>query len=365
MYLTLNMLCPAMGKTLLSMALLILLICFALLIRDYELNEELAAHEKYSYEAPHVTVSTEHLKDELDLLVVITGGWSLPMYKDDTHALYLDDILQNYVQVCESGFRPTVVLATYDSIDSTWMNQVIDAKSRFCYRIQKKVDVLIESFPFNVASGFGTAGDLAIRHREIFVRELQNFDLFVSQENDVKLTDRNLHYFVSAYRDLMLQTGLKFHPALFVYEKLNGHRYADWCLRYGKIIRIGDKEYFHGGHLGVSCCAYIGFRRTLLDLMPPNNSAWFDVSLVKNASWGVLNLKYIPVFPLDHLEDAGFHHMPNKYVRLASPVKAGETEHHQFGQCTLGEAAYIFSKCSMVPDKRMSEVNVSIFGDDC
>ena len=80
MYLTLNMLCPAMGKTLLSMALLILLICFALLIRDYELNEELAAHEKYSYEAPHVTVSTEHLKDELDLLVVITGGWSLPMY---------------------------------------------------------------------------------------------------------------------------------------------------------------------------------------------------------------------------------------------------------------------------------------------
>ena len=202
--------------------------------------EEHAAHvEKYSYEASHIIASTEHLKDELDLLVVVTGGWSLPMYKDDTHALYLDVILQNYVQVCESGFRPTVVLATYDSIDLTWINQVIDANSRFCYRIHKKVEVLVESFPFNVPRGFGTAGDLAIRHREIFVRELQNFDLFVSQENDVKLTDRNLHYFVSAYRDLMLQTGLKFHPALFVYEKLNGHRYADWCLRYGKIIRIG------------------------------------------------------------------------------------------------------------------------------
>ena len=62
----------------------------------------------------------------------------------------------------------------------------------------------------------------------------------MSQENDVKLTD-----------EFVVHTGshalnrIEISSCLFVYEKLNGHRYADGAFDMEKLMGVGIK-YFHG-----------------------------------------------------------------------------------------------------------------------
>ena len=59
----------------------------------------------------------------------------------------------------------------------------------------------VETFPWEAlpATAFGTAGTLACRHREIFVRERKNYDFFIVQEDDVLYSVENILYFMSQY----------------------------------------------------------------------------------------------------------------------------------------------------------------------
>mmetsp|Transcript_4319 Transcript_4319/g.15216 ORF Transcript_4319/g.15216 Transcript_4319/m.15216 type:complete len:362 (-) Transcript_4319:211-1296(-) len=321
----------------------------------------------------------------LSVLVAVTGAWTLPKYRTDKHAMYLDIILSNYVSICEAGFRPVVVLITgslnsdqfveegTSRNDSTWISQVISSSSRRCHRINDEVKIEVSRYKIRSLppDSNGPHGDLAIRHRELFVRERNNFDLFISQENDVRITSTNLLKFVSLQRYLITMNEHQFHPALYMFEQRNGHNFVDWRLRQGDIYKIGAGIFFETNHVGVGCCTYIVVRSTLHRLIGSNLTAWYDPKNVHGefnpavASWNVLQKDFKVVFQLSSCDDgSGFHHMPNSYI--PSPENRDLVVHRDFGQMTFQELVFIHKHCVQTIHENVTQPGtVSIQGDDC
>lgn len=312
---------------------------------------------------------------ELSVLATVTGGWAMAQYKDDPHGQYLDAILSNYLSACEFGFRVKVVLVTHDTVSVAWLDQIVEVHPRWCHRRHEKLDVEIAKFPMQSPpeKSFGTGTDLAVRHREIFVRERANFDVFVSQEDDVKFTFQNLKYFIDASAHLGTWTRKRtYHPFMYSFERIRDSDYIDWRMRYGNILKIGNKVYYNGGHQSVGCCGYIVLRETLDRLINGSGVAWqraphtvgeFNPQV---ASWSMLQEHYTMVLPIADFEHAGFHHMPNKYIKMGEPVSEGEQEHRVFATMTSEEQRFVFSSCLDVPISTGRLVpNVTILQNDC
>jgi hypothetical protein len=128
------------------------------------------------------------------LLVVVTGGWAMKRYRDDQHYLYLEQILANYVSICEAGFHVSVILVSYEGSEDNYIQTMpiswfpdFGSSKFICHQIGRPISVSVELYPFRPLpeGAFGTSGDLAIPYREIFHREQNNFDFFLVQEDDV------------------------------------------------------------------------------------------------------------------------------------------------------------------------------------
>ena len=255
------------------------------------------------------------------LLAVVTGGWALEEYRDDKHFLYLHRILRNYVEMCEAGVHVQVYLITYESEDAWRWENYVDLSSHRCYRAAGDFSANIRKFELRSLphDSFGTAGDLAFRHREIFIENLHRFEYFLLQEDDVSVSMRAVEYFVHQSRKLR---GTSFYPG-FVFQEIEGGTwYSDFRLRQGSIFAHSG-ELFFVSKKGTSPCMYMLAREELLHLS--RRDGWLDVSAVKgefNVAVGtyafMIGWKTI-VIPVRSWTDATYHHMSNKYRRMSTP----------------------------------------------
>jgi len=302
------------------------------------------------------------------LLVVVTGVWENT--GSDSHEatlLYLDTILNNYVMACEVGFNVKVVLATYKpsprhtspSGQKSW-DDLVDFERYFCQRIEASIDVSVESFENRglPPGGFGTAGDLAFRHRDIFMRELNNFDLFLVQEDDIDVQPRTLLY---AERWIRRFHGTPFWPALLDSEVVKHHRFASWRTNMLDLFHF-QNEVMAKIILGPESTGR-SYMITSQMLRKVDAVEWTDPRRFQNdskpfefnplvASSNVLTrLGKTMVLPLQHNAwlDSFVAHLPNKYLRMAPPearnAPAGMFVADQFSSLRVLELQAVFNTC--------------------
>lgn len=144
------------------------------------------------------------------VLATITGGWSLrkrwPHWHSTLRKLYVTRQLDRYVHACELGYDISVALVSYAPWNYT---DFVNVPTHFCNRIMATINITFHEFRFERVPN-GTAGTLMQKHRLIFMQERNNYDLFVSQEDDVAITLEHMKYFLK-WSDIF--SGTDFLPA--------------------------------------------------------------------------------------------------------------------------------------------------------
>lgn len=136
-------------------------------------------------------------------------------------------IVNEYLSMCEAGWHPTLVLHT--TVEwSDKMKRFMNSKA-FCYRINGTYPIRydIHDPSINIALG--------AEHRKIVGQEIDNFDLFIYQEDDIVV--RHSHVAAYLYETRRLDTllpedGLRSHLIGFQrYRRLlrgDGHHHQQW-----------------------------------------------------------------------------------------------------------------------------------------
>jgi len=281
------------------------------------------------------------------LLAVVTGGWALKEYQDDQHFFYLETILRNYVEMCENGLRVAVHLITYESPEeSPWENFAQTSKYG-CHRAQNEFSIEVHKFRLRPLpqGSFGTAGDLAFRHREIFSQNVEYFDLFVSQEDDVSVTIHAVEYFAK-HAKILRKT--RFYPGFVFHEMDEGRWYNDYRMRKGSIF-MHDETLLFASKLGTSPCMYMLTREDLLHFN--QTKTWLDVHSVRgefNVAVGTYAFMHgwrVIVLPVEDWESATYHHMSNRYRKLSTPDVGAGNPLPGDSPLTFQDQSMIFSSC--------------------
>lgn len=262
---------------------------------------------------------------------------------DGNHLKYLDIILSNLAEVCELGFGVRVVLVSYEELKPASIKPV-SSRFRTCKRDRKALSHEVQFFPKRNLSkaAFGTSGDLAIRHREIFLKERGNFDYFLVQEDDVSYTSKNIQYFIDSL-NFTETLSPSLYPTYFDYEIFGGEKFAGYRMRAGYIFTVKKRLFFASAH----DAAGRGYMLSSSDVFSfENDTAWLDSSNVvgefnpKVASGMALqNFKRL-VIPLDTWQHGGVHHLPNKYINIER-----DSEEIQLASIRFDHLEYIFSSC--------------------
>lgn len=236
-------------------------------------------------------------------------------------------------------------MITY-ATDDEWRWRNFLSTEHKCSRSAKDFNLELRTFERRPipAGSFGTAGDLAIRHREIFCKNLHDFDIFVSQEDDVSIGLRNIEYFKTHVHRFQ---GTKYFPGLVFNEFDDGRWFTDFRLRNGLIFYLNGRPVFRSTY-GTNPCVYIISRDELHYYA--TNSSWIDPSSIQGefnvmaATYAFMDGHKEIVIPLDDWESAMYHHMPNRYIGLLPYVHAG-APHPDNYPLTVYQQRRIFESC--------------------
>lgn len=103
-------------------------------------------------------------------------------------------ILNEFVSICESGWRPTVVIQT----TVEWTPEIMQYLRRksFCYARNSSIEIRIDRHDPSVGIG------LSATHRPYLYNEVNNYDLFVYLEDDIVFKSTSLAAFVHETKKL-------------------------------------------------------------------------------------------------------------------------------------------------------------------
>ena len=189
------------------------------------------------------------------------------------HLKYLDKILDNFAEVCEHGYVVRVVLISYEDLRPKLLEGV-SSRLRTCKRHPAALSHSVKFYSRRKLpkNAFGTAGDLAIRHREYFLQQRVNFDYFLVQEDDVSYSCKNIEYFVDTLK-ITEALSYSMYPTFFYYEIFGGEKFASYRMRSGYIFTVNDMLFFASGH----DAAGRGYMLTSMDLRHlANETSWID-----------------------------------------------------------------------------------------
>ncbi len=287
----------------------------------------------------------------ISLLAVVTTSGSY----NGMQLHFLDTIHRSYATLCELGFSAKLIFTAYDSVDAKWSEYLTSPQIQ-CHRSKASFMMDVETFPWEALppAAFGTAGTLACRHREIFLRERDNFDFFIVQEDDVLYSVENILYFVSQYH-FMRQMQPPLFPVFFDFELLDGLKYSMFRLGAGHIFRSGEELFFSSVHAPggrgyilpkVLLAKMINETGSEVLVNCSNVGGEFNPAI---ASAQVLMHSQRLVSPLRNWKQGGIHHMSNKYIgmekansqNLQKPLKDG-----QFFSLQYNELDVAFSSCN-------------------
>ena len=284
------------------------------------------------------------------ILAVVTTGMNTYV-KDDVRLIFVKKILENFAGACDAGYKVEVVLVAYDDT-SLAVREKIASMFRSCKRDRAALHYSIQLFTFRnlPKTAFGTAGDLAIRHRELFLERKKDFDFFLVQEDDVSYDSTAIRYFADNYLKLR-HISPKIYPNFFDFEDLHGNKYANYRMRGGYIFKLQTESFFNS-YIGTCGRGYMIPREYLL--LIANDSSWIDPQNTVGefnptvASTMVLESGVRLVHPLIEWENGGIHHMSNRYLgaELGIAQQGGiDSQDPVFTSPRFDELRYIFSSC--------------------
>ena len=259
-----------------------------------------------------------------------------------SHFVYADFVVQSYTRVVALDIVPKKL------------------------RENGKVAVLLEprQHPFEglPSSAFGTPGTLAFRHRQIFVRELKNYDYFLVQEDDVSYTADSIMHYIKSH-EIMAKFQPALHPAFFDTEMYDANVHVSYRMREGYIFQVQNRLYFSsinepGGR------GYIIPRAELFSLIDEDGlSNFLDVEQVSGefnpqvSSFATTGRKLRLVFPLENWAKGAISHLSNKYIKY----EVDANMQSMFSTIRSTELAAAFSSCEKA--NMNVHVNLSIIGN--
>ena len=351
-------------------------IVLALFITAFHLNDNLGGELVLENPFNESELSSLYAADSI--IAVVTGGWGFANYRDEAHAQYLSRILDSYFEMCSYGFDVTLILLCHESYPREWIDEVLGGKKRDCGMSTGTMNLSVRTAPFQALRGksFGTLSDLAIRHHQIFLKEIENYDLFISQEDDVLFTLEHVRHFIRTQRwlnfvNLKSKKKPMYHTYLFPYENMNDTIYVDWRLRHGSVYAIEDQLFYETAHIDTGCCGYMIFRDDLKNVVANYGGGWCDALTFSEgefnpsvASWNMLQSTYKLVLPLVALRQSGFHHLPDTYVHAHDSIAVNE-EFPFLAPATIAEQQAIFGECTRISNARHRALDIHTHGDAC
>jgi hypothetical protein len=301
------------------------------------------------------------------VIAVITVGWEPHRYLRESRG-YLELILQRYTNFCELGHSVSVDICLYESEGAQhfWSSK-IQEMGHYCERIKSNITVSLEFFHHRKLpnGAYGTKGDLAIRYREIFLRELDRYDTFIVQEDDVIFSENIITYFYTWLYFLQNYTNGKLLPSLYDAEisDINQEKYASPRLTNGTFFKIGDETFFRSGH-SIGGRSLILTRDLLEKSVGKRPDEWINPNRVRGEfnptvstfHWmenvqgtspkrlvnRLVNPKNIFVFPVSNSswKQAEVHHLSNKYINHEVKVENGWTT-----WIKISDISAIFDSC--------------------
>lgn len=288
------------------------------------------------------------------VLAVITGGWGSASPERNAHfntpkrLSYLQGQLQKYAQACELGYDVDVVVSTYAPWNHTG---IIDMSNHFCSRIMRSLPVKVVLWPVEPipAGAFAAEGTLAFKHRLIFQAERDNYDLFVTQEDDIAIEPHHLSYHLK-WSEFFL--GTNYYPGSQFFEitpwdkdtggvpvgplsPVPSSRVTVWRLSHHHLYRIKNVDFI--SPISINCCFYMLTQSQLFSAT--SRADWLQsvhtVTGEFNAYFGTnrwLSGRYRVAIPVEEIHNAIAHHLPHNYVSSV--------------QITFGELIHTLSKCT-------------------
>ena len=302
-----------------------------------------------SVASPYVPISVRAAspRGPVRVLATVTGGWAQKQYRSDANMFYADRVLRNYARACEAGYDVDVVLVSYAGFEN-WTEYFQPLDEYHCHRTGGPISVRMEFFDWRPIPShtFGIGGDLITRHREIFARERDAYDVFVSQEDDVSVGPDQLDYFTEWSARF---EGTAYYPGFLNMEVLDGVEYLDWRIKNADVFEFRGDLLATTGHLHTDGRSYMLTKRELA-LFSSDEKFWTGSI---NDTRGEFQPNFATprwmhrfrkiVHPVRDFERSVVHHMSNKYVKL--PV---DGENRLFVPLTLAEQRAVFSRCASV-----------------
>ena len=276
------------------------------------------------------------------VLATVTGGWAKGQYRSDSNLFYADRVLRNYARACDAGYDVDVILVSYHGFEN-WTDYMHPLGEYYCHRIGRPISVHAEFFDWRPIPSHthGIGGDLITRHREIFARERDSYDIFVSQEDDISIGPDQIDYFVEWSKKF---EGTDFYPGFLNMEILDGVQYLDWRIKNADIFELDGELMATTNHIHTDGRSYMLTKKELA--LFSRNDAFWTGSI--NDTHGEFQPSFATprwmhpfrkiVHPLVDFERSMTHHMSNKYIKL--PVGG-----ILFEPLTVSEQRDIFSRC--------------------
>jgi hypothetical protein len=268
---------------------------------------------KAHVDLPQLTQSTNRI------LVVITLAYLGDAERQHFLALQLD----YYLALCESGYEVHIVFSTVESEASFASKNkfFFEHQNRyFCFRLQRRLPMAVWTWRQK------DSNKLASSHRRLFSRLVNQYDFFISQEDDTILRPTCFAYF-RKYA-LGIFNNSEFYPGFAVAELPTPTRKAHLWMT------------FWGGNQDMDIIRYKGTDLMLL-LKPWAPLYILTQSMLQKAiaqplwtldevgtRFGERNVHfqhmwltsvYKVVIPVPAITNAFLHHSPNKYSALSIP----------------------------------------------
>jgi hypothetical protein len=267
------------------------------------------------------------------VLATVCGVWDHPDWVGRPEQTdYLHAVLDNFTNMCESGYEVHVVLVTYSVANASL---TVPRHKFWCDRLATALPIAVARFDHEpLPDGtFGTGGTLASKHRAVFVDKVgAGYDLFISQEDDIMVKTHHANYFASWAHRLQ---GTNMYPGLIDYEVWRGDNrttlssrpsaMVDWRTKTMEVEDHGDFVVALPTVLGHSQRAYM-LTQDMLANMPQD---WVSAAPLKgeynpyfNTEWLFEHFKV--VLPVSHIWEAGIRHASDKYIAM-NRVEVGRT----------------------------------------
>ena len=303
--------------------------------------------------------------EKLRILVTITGAWGTYPWNSADRITYLRLQLERFRLTCEQGHLIHVFLISYSNWnfltpDLQFLNELI------CFRNTSDFQVTVRLFDFeNLPEGaFGTSGTIACKHREVYKELVNQYDIYMSQEDDVAVFPHHFSYF---YKWMKQFYGTNFYPTFILFEILHGRSeshskstklnisqiFVTWRLKKGYLYRENEHFFIVSDILWPMYMLTNNMLNSEL-----SDKTWLEKCqnitgeynpYFNSPSW--FASKYRLVLPAADLLLSLIHHLPNKYVNLPH-----DNSQPFFNEISLEESAAMIRYLSqtLVGDKHHS-----------